>query len=352
MAFSQLTFSQRQKIQQLHRKGSSQAAIAREIGVHRSTVKRELDRNSKEGNYLAEDAHAVTLYRKRMAGTISQLMKYKKPAGFSEKLQIAFQRKKDFPESVKDKKPGRLLKSCTISRRTKYRERDFEKYSRPADNRSYKLHANKRRDWFYSKWKNSYERECRFRDDQLAELNRSPRSADDRWPYRSRNVQPYSISRYKNAKRYYFSGMERQSKTVPGFGGKRGAYIKHYRSHLFGDFLEYRAYLQRNRRKSRNWSFYSVSMAYVYFRIRERRRKRKLMRAFYEERVRRIDRYLSDLDQQLLELKFKHLREPQKEEPEKEQTLKPFFFFVWNEWDYENNFKIISPRLIRIRGIP
>jgi IS30 family transposase len=64
----QLTYDQRQCIQQLSRKGESQAAIARQIGVHRSTVKRELERNSQEGEYNAHMAHVFALGRKKAVG--------------------------------------------------------------------------------------------------------------------------------------------------------------------------------------------------------------------------------------------------------------------------------------------
>lgn len=62
-----LTSGQRETIQKLY-KTHSKAAIAREIGVHRSTVKRELDRNSVDGEYQGHMAHIYTLARKRSAG--------------------------------------------------------------------------------------------------------------------------------------------------------------------------------------------------------------------------------------------------------------------------------------------
>ena len=57
MSYTQLTMGQRYQIEALKKERLSQSAIARHIGVHRSTVSRELKRNSLEsGEYIAERA--------------------------------------------------------------------------------------------------------------------------------------------------------------------------------------------------------------------------------------------------------------------------------------------------------
>ncbi len=57
MSYTQLTMGQRYQIEALKKEGLSQSAIARHIGVHRSTVCRELRRNSlPSGEYIAEKA--------------------------------------------------------------------------------------------------------------------------------------------------------------------------------------------------------------------------------------------------------------------------------------------------------
>ncbi|BDY12693.1 IS30 family transposase [Hydrogenimonas cancrithermarum] len=57
MSYTQLTLKERYQIEALKKEGLSQSAIARHIGVHRSTVCRELKRNSSPGGeYIAEKA--------------------------------------------------------------------------------------------------------------------------------------------------------------------------------------------------------------------------------------------------------------------------------------------------------
>jgi transposase, IS30 family len=54
--YSQLTQEQRYQIYELHHEGKTPAAIARALGVHRSTIGRELARNSGERNYRPHQA--------------------------------------------------------------------------------------------------------------------------------------------------------------------------------------------------------------------------------------------------------------------------------------------------------
>ena len=52
--FSRMTYIQRQEIEKLLKEGRSTKGIAKKIGVHRSTVYREVERC--EGTYSADEA--------------------------------------------------------------------------------------------------------------------------------------------------------------------------------------------------------------------------------------------------------------------------------------------------------
>jgi transposase, IS30 family len=62
--YRQLTQGQRYQIQALHRKGFSQRSIAEAIGVHHSSISRELKRNSSLGVYSAKTANQLKDKRK------------------------------------------------------------------------------------------------------------------------------------------------------------------------------------------------------------------------------------------------------------------------------------------------
>lgn len=55
--YHHLTYSQRCQIVILKERGESNSAIAKYLGVHRSTVYRELARNSKNEGYDYDQAH-------------------------------------------------------------------------------------------------------------------------------------------------------------------------------------------------------------------------------------------------------------------------------------------------------
>ncbi|WOE69336.1 IS30 family transposase [Hydrogenimonas thermophila] len=64
MSYTQLTMMQRYQIEALKKEGLNQSAIARNLGVHRSTICRELKRNSLDsGEYLATSAQISTRLR-------------------------------------------------------------------------------------------------------------------------------------------------------------------------------------------------------------------------------------------------------------------------------------------------
>jgi len=63
MSHRQLTLQKRYHISALRKSGMSQKEIAKEVGVHPSTISRELKRNSIEGVYNAEKAQIKTVLR-------------------------------------------------------------------------------------------------------------------------------------------------------------------------------------------------------------------------------------------------------------------------------------------------
>lgn len=64
--FKQLTYEQRQSIQNMLSYGYTNAEIAKRIGVHLSTIYRELDRGSVNGEY--DPNYAEELYRRQLSG--------------------------------------------------------------------------------------------------------------------------------------------------------------------------------------------------------------------------------------------------------------------------------------------
>jgi transposase, IS30 family len=67
MSYSQLTYEQRYLIYELLKTGYTQTKIARSIGVHKSTVSRELKRNSGKRGYRYQQAQRRAERRKRKA---------------------------------------------------------------------------------------------------------------------------------------------------------------------------------------------------------------------------------------------------------------------------------------------
>jgi IS30 family transposase len=64
MSYSQLTQEQRYVIKVLNDRGETQTDIADEIGVHKSTISRELDRNEGQRGYRYKQAHRFALKRR------------------------------------------------------------------------------------------------------------------------------------------------------------------------------------------------------------------------------------------------------------------------------------------------
>ena len=64
-SYTQLTQVERYQIQALRQHSSTLADIAAELNRHKSTISRELKRNSGNGSYCAEHAQQSTLQRRR-----------------------------------------------------------------------------------------------------------------------------------------------------------------------------------------------------------------------------------------------------------------------------------------------
>ncbi len=82
MAYKQLTYPQRCQIFALRRRGFSCRCIARDVGVHHSTISRELRRNCGGRGYFHDQAHRLSLARRhrispRIAGRLRRLVQRK-----------------------------------------------------------------------------------------------------------------------------------------------------------------------------------------------------------------------------------------------------------------------------------
>ena len=62
--YKQLTFAQRYEIALLRKQGKSQQSISDAVGVSKSSISRELARNSASGKYEAEEAQRRCVYKK------------------------------------------------------------------------------------------------------------------------------------------------------------------------------------------------------------------------------------------------------------------------------------------------
>ena len=65
---SKLTHDDRIKIEALHNAGLSASKIANELGKHRSTITREIARNTKDGEYVANHASNISKCRRSACG--------------------------------------------------------------------------------------------------------------------------------------------------------------------------------------------------------------------------------------------------------------------------------------------
>lgn len=105
MAYKQLTLKKRYEINAYIQAGFSKTYIAYKLGVHKSTITREVSRNSARKGYFAKEAHVQSLERKRQA---------KKHKRFTSEIQSIVERllQLDFsPEQIS----GRLKRETHFS---------------------------------------------------------------------------------------------------------------------------------------------------------------------------------------------------------------------------------------------
>ncbi len=108
MAYKHLRPEEREVISQMHAAGTSNEAIAAELGRAESTISRELRRNGAGGIYFATDAQQLAERRRRQAR--AQSRKLNRPENLAyvqERLrqcwspdQIAGRSRRDFPENI------------------------------------------------------------------------------------------------------------------------------------------------------------------------------------------------------------------------------------------------------------
>jgi IS30 family transposase len=135
--YKQLTFGQRYQIQSLVQLGLNQSAIATHLGVHKSTISRELERNTpKRGRtatqYIEEHAQVKTDHRHCVKAKQVLLSE-------SLKARIAglMQYEKWSPELI-SKRLNKTGESC-VSHETIYKWIWKAKHSNHRDHRLYKL---------------------------------------------------------------------------------------------------------------------------------------------------------------------------------------------------------------------
>jgi IS30 family transposase len=73
--YHHLTYEERCQIYALMQSGLSQVAIARQLGVHRSTIKRELDRNTGARSYRFKQAQEKASQKRKTASCAPRKMK-------------------------------------------------------------------------------------------------------------------------------------------------------------------------------------------------------------------------------------------------------------------------------------
>jgi hypothetical protein len=165
-----LSLSQRRTLEKLHRKRCSQAAIARQLGVHRSTVKRELERNSVEGKYQALQAQELSTQRKQLAGKENQKKRRFRYYDVSTLIETRIKRA--------DARLNRETKAISLQKK-RFRHKDWFqfRFSRKlfAEDRFNRMRRQKRKEHYY-KWKSNYNRYFRERDHWRENFYRRQRS--------------------------------------------------------------------------------------------------------------------------------------------------------------------------------
>ncbi|KXX66748.1 helix-turn-helix domain-containing protein [Flammeovirga sp. SJP92] len=75
---AQLDLPQREQLEYLLRHGGAKKRIAQILGIHLSTLYREIKRNSVDGKYVAQKANDLAVARKKVVGSLPKVKRSKK----------------------------------------------------------------------------------------------------------------------------------------------------------------------------------------------------------------------------------------------------------------------------------
>jgi len=102
--YDQLTLEQRYHLYALCKMGKSEKEMAEELGVHSSTISRELRRNWRKKGYRPEQAHKKAMTRRKKA---------RRPSKWTS-LVTCFVEKMLREDLSPEKVSGRLYKCCRL----------------------------------------------------------------------------------------------------------------------------------------------------------------------------------------------------------------------------------------------
>jgi hypothetical protein len=197
-----LSLAQRKKLQRLLHKQHTQAAIARRLGVHRSTVKRELERNSVEGKYRAVQAQELATQRKKQAGIENQQKRLFQFYDVATVIDTRIKKRLTLRHQDTKKSSGPQKDRLRYDfSQLRFSEKTFKEYR---FNRKRKQRRRKKLD--YLKWKRWYNKRFRERDLWLENFKRDKRPAREMWKYYKphKRRKPYrpNLYRLKKKKEY------------------------------------------------------------------------------------------------------------------------------------------------------
>lgn len=181
-----LSLSQRRLIEEMSSRKAKRAAIARRLGVHPATVKRELERNAINGIYQAESAHQRSQRRKKQAGKRNQTRR----EYYVYDIQTLIFKAIRFRRSLSNKKKG--------ERKFPYRKYNYPRirfWRFVTDNRKDRGWRKIFRNWRYKDYKKWYNRKRRIRDYIWESFMRTPRC----WWI----ISLYAKSRLRRQSKYY-----------------------------------------------------------------------------------------------------------------------------------------------------
>jgi DNA-binding Lrp family transcriptional regulator len=163
----QLTLPQRQLLQELQAQQLSQAAIARRLGVHRSTVKRELERNTVNGKYSAVGAQEKYTERRQKAGRLNQKKRFVRFYPLEQRIVIRAKKLISLEERTADSAPS---KKRSYRRKEWGRRRLFRNCFQPGRKRTGRRQFRRQSYWSWKRW---YDNRWRDRCYYVEELGRN-----------------------------------------------------------------------------------------------------------------------------------------------------------------------------------